>query len=90
MAENTAPPSSMTLEEKLDKIRMPKLQNQQQVSFASREIRLQHQELTARYRPASFLRQLKIPSETIRHSAQQPAISPRFWLCFHKQSTRMA
>lgn len=38
MAENTAPPSSMTLEEKLDKIRMPKLQNQQQVSFGFRKI----------------------------------------------------
>lgn len=33
MAEIPATPSSMTLEEKLDKIRMPKLQNQQQVSF---------------------------------------------------------
>ncbi len=31
MAEIPATPSSMTLEEKLDKIRMPKLQNQQQV-----------------------------------------------------------
>lgn len=38
MAENTAPPSSMTLEEKLDKIRMPKLQNQQQVSFSATRI----------------------------------------------------
>lgn len=31
MAQPTATPLNMSLEEKLDKIRMPKLQNQQQV-----------------------------------------------------------